>query len=138
MSDSTIETKSDLGEIIVLNRDLFFGVKIGNILRGLGYRVVFAPTTEKFVHTLQASSADTVLGVIDMGVEIDWPAIAVLTKETGPGIPIIGFGSHLDVDGRRAAKVAGLTRILSNGEFHRDMVPLVERYARKPVPTNPS
>ncbi len=32
-----------------------------------------------------------------------------------------------------AAKAAGVTRLVSNGEFHRNMVGLVERYARPPA-----
>jgi hypothetical protein len=47
--------------------------------------------------------------------------------------PLLGFGPHVDVDGRRAAKAAGLTRIVSNGEFHRDLVALVARYAHPPA-----
>jgi hypothetical protein len=117
----------DQGEIVVLNRDLFFGVKIGNTLRGLGYRVSFAPTTDAFV--AMAHDRTPVLGVIDMGAGVDWAAIAALTARDGK-TPLLAFGSHLDVEGRRAAKAAGVTRIVSNGDFHREMVALVRRYAR--------
>lgn len=122
---------SDRGEIVVLNRDLFFGVKIGNILRAQGYRVAFVPTTDAFVERIDARKQVTVLGIIDMGTGVDWTAIATLTGADGSGVPILVFGSHLDVDGRRAAKAAGVNRVLSNGDFHRDMVTLVDRYARQ-------
>ena len=63
-----------------------------------------------------------------MNAGIEW---AVIARVTAAGrTPILAFGSHLDVEGRRAAKAAGVTRVLSNGDFHRDMVALVERYAR--------
>lgn len=133
MMESHSDVRGQRGDIVVLNRDLFFGVKIGNVLRGLGYRVTFVPSTEPFVARLQASGAEAVLGIIDMGVGVEWSAIATLTGDDGPGTPILAFGSHLDVEGRRAAKAAGVTRILSNGDFHRDMVALVERYARNPA-----
>lgn len=133
MMESHSDVRGQRGDIVVLNRDLFFGVKIGNVLRGLGYRVTFVPSTEPFVARLQASRAEAVLGIIDMGVGVEWSAIATLTGDDGPGTPILAFGSHLDVEGRRAAKAAGVTRILSNGDFHRDMVALVERYARNPA-----
>jgi hypothetical protein len=119
------------GEIVVLNRDLFFGVKIGNTLRGLGYLVSFVPTTPAFVARLQGEGTAPVLGIVDMGTGVDWQEIAALTRSESAGTPLLVFGSHLDVDGRRAAKAAGVTRIVSNGDFHRDMVALVQRYARQ-------
>src|SRR5262249_14324182 len=118
------------GEIVVLNRYLFFGVKIGNILRGLGYEVSFVPTTDAFVARLGSADIAPVLGVIDMGAGVDWEAIADLTGAEGNTTPLLAFGSHLDADGRRAAKAAGVRRVVSNGDFHRDMVALVQRYAR--------
>jgi hypothetical protein len=118
-----------LGEIVVLNRDLFFGVKIGNILRGLGYAVTFVAATGAFVERLRGEGVAPVLGVIDMGAGVDWEAVATVTGE-GARTPVLVFGSHLDVEGLRAAKAAGVRRVVSNGDFHRDMVALVQRYAR--------
>jgi hypothetical protein len=117
------------GTIVVLNRDLFFGVKIGNTLRALGYRVAFVKTTAEFVAALDREESPVVLGLMDMNAGVDWSAVVALTA-TGGHVPILAFGSHLDVEGRRAAKAAGVTRVLSNGDFHRDMVALVRRYAR--------
>lgn len=118
----------ELGEIVVLNRDLFFGVKIGNTLRGLGYGVTFVKETTAFVERLVVHDVPPVLGLVDMNAGVDWEAIKSLT-ESESAVPVLVFGSHLDVDGRRAAKAAGVRRVLSNGDFHRDMVALVQRYA---------
>jgi hypothetical protein len=111
------------GEIVVLNKDLFFGVKIGNTLRALGYTVTFTKTTEDFLAKLGSSTA---LGIIDLAANADWNAIGAANLAA----PTLVFGSHLDVEGLRAAKAAGVTRVVSNGEFHREMVTLVERYAK--------
>jgi hypothetical protein len=118
--------------LVVLNRDLFFGVKIGNVLRGLGYTVEFAKETDKFVEKMRAGEPSPVLGIIDINAGVDWNVIAEFTRAAAPAVPVLVFGSHLDVDGLRAAKSAGATRVVSNGDFHRDMVRLVERYARRP------
>jgi CheY-like chemotaxis protein len=126
----TGDSDRNAGEIVVLNRDLFFGVKIGNTLRSLGYQVAFVRETPALVERLTNGDALPVLGIIDMNVGVDWSAVGAVTGERGRGVPVLVFGSHLDVEGRRAAKAAGVTRVLSNGDFHRDMVALVQRYAR--------
>jgi methylmalonyl-CoA mutase cobalamin-binding subunit len=118
-----------LPEIVVLNRDLFFGVRIGNALRDAGYAVTFRPATAAFVAAVRAAEPPAVLGLIDLGAGPDWPEIARLTRDV-PVTPILVFGPHKDVDGFRAAKAAGITRIVSNGDFHRDMLGLIQRYAR--------
>lgn len=117
-------------EIVVLNRDLFFGVRIGNALRDAGFRVTFRPATVPFVAYLRAAEPPAVLGLIDLGAGPDWDEIATVTGE-GAASPILVFGPHKDVDGFRAAKAAGITRIVSNGDFHRDMLGLIRRYARQ-------
>jgi hypothetical protein len=108
-------------------------VKIGNVLRGIGYRVSFVQTTEAFVERLRAEGPPPVLGVIDMGAGANWDAISTVTGGEDSVTPVLVFGSHLDVEGRRAAKAAGVRRVVSNGDFHRDMVALVQRYARNSV-----
>jgi DNA-binding NarL/FixJ family response regulator len=130
MTEAKVDQRGDMGEIVVLNRDLFFGVKIGNILRGLGYQVTFVPATGVFVERLRAEGTAPVLGIIDMGAGVDWEAVATVTGEDAR-TPVLVFGSHLDVEGLRAAKAAGVRRVVSNGDFHRDMVALVRRYARR-------
>jgi hypothetical protein len=127
-SNARDRAATDLGEIVVLNRDVFFGVKVGNTLRGLGYRVSFVKETGAFVDRLTSAGETPVLGLIDMNVGVDWAAIGSL-RDAGSSVPVLVFGSHLDVEGRRAAKAAGVRRVLSNGDFHRDMVGLVQRYA---------
>lgn len=123
---------ADRGTLVVLNRDLFFGVKIGNGLRGLGYTVEFVKTDQALAERLR-ESPPAALAIIDMGVSPDWHLIGDLTADPELSTPFLGFGSHLDVEGRRRAKAAGVNRIVSNGDFHRDMVKLVERYALPPA-----
>lgn len=123
------------GLLVVLNRDLFFGVRIGNTLRALGYTVEFVQTTEALVERLRGPESVT-LGIIDMSAGVEWDRIRS-ARDAGIATPLLAFGSHLDVEGRRAAKAAGVTRVVSNGDFHRDMVHLVRRYAAPPEPAPP-
>ena len=124
------EPAADLGAIVVLNRDLLFGSRMTSHLRPLGYAVVFARDAETFADLVRSLRPGPVLGIIDMNSAIAWPAIRGLVDDPAVATPLLGFGPHVDVAGRRAAKAAGLARIVSNGEFHRDLVALVRRYAR--------
>ncbi len=123
---------TELGEVVVLNSDLFFGVKIGNQLKKQGYTVAFRKTADDFAEAIHATSA--VLGLIDLNAKPDWAVVAELIREIGDRTAILVFGSHLDIDGLRAAKAAGVRRVVSNGDFHQNMLELVARYARKDHP----
>ena len=137
MDDPTNPTADvPLGDLVILNRDLFFGVRIGNALRDAGFRVTFRPTTAPFAAYIRAADPAAALGLIDLGAGPDWLEIAALTGDE-TRTPILVFGPHKDVDGFRAAKAAGITRIVSNGDFHRDMLGLVRRYARGTGETAP-
>ncbi len=113
--------------IIVLNRDLFFGIRLNQLLKQLGYRVVLAKSQAVFLTELVA--ADVALGIIDINFGPDWQRIGQAI-DAGMQPPIIAFGPHLNVDGLRAAKKAGVTRVFSNGDFSKDTAAIVTRYAR--------
>ena len=118
--------------LIALNRDVFFGVRLRNLAKELGFDLLLVPNAVGVADALQAHHETTALVVIDMNVlreEVDWEAIAA-TLPAYPAIPSLGFGSHTDVKTRRAAKAAGLTRIVANSEFQRDAAALIQRYAR--------
>ncbi len=132
-TDATTSQSQNVGhgEIVVLNRDLFFGVRIGNTLRALGYRVAFVPDAAAFAARLQGPGPVPALGIVDIAARPDWSAIAALAADPAIPTPILAFGPHKDLEGMRAAKAAGVTRVVSNGDFHRGMVELVRRYARR-------
>ncbi len=118
--------------LIALNRDVFFGVRLRNLAKELGFDLRLVPDATAVAEALRELHARTALLVVDMNVldqGIDWPALKE-TLEAYPEVPSLGFGSHTDVDVRRNAKAAGLSRIVSNGEFRRDAAALIQRYAR--------
>lgn len=118
--------------IVVLNRDLFFGVMIGNLLKAAGYEAMFAKTANELVDFLREAVVAPVLIVVDIGTNPNWDIIHTLTIDDRSGPPILAFGPHKDVDGLRSAKAAGVTRVVSNSEFHRNALELIQRYAAAP------
>ena len=118
--------------LIALNRDVFFGVRLRNLAKELGFDLILAPNPEAVGRALTEHRQTAALVIIDMNVldeGVDWVTLGGILAEY-PGIPSLGFGSHTDVETRRAAKRAGLTRIVANSEFHRDAAALIQRYAR--------
>ena len=127
---SESESATDLVDVVLLNRDLFFGVRVANTLRGLGYRVTVCKETSTFSDRVRTATLAPVLGILDLTAVDDWDAIRELTSDPSVETPLLLFGAHKDVAGLRAAKAAGVDRVVSNGDFHREMVTLVRRYAR--------
>jgi hypothetical protein len=118
-------------KLIALNRDVFFGVRLRNLAKELGFDLLLAPTAVAVSETLAGHHQTTALLIIDMNVlreAVDWERLTDVLAEY-PAIPSLGFGSHTDVETRRAAKAAGLTRIVANSEFHRAAASLIQRYA---------
>lgn len=115
---------------MVLNRDLFFGVRIANTLRAEGYAVEMAPSVERLATLLDGGVVAPVLAIIDMAAVADWAAIQVIVRDPARTTPLLAFGPHKNVASFQAAKRAGVDRVVSNGDFHREMLTFVERYAR--------
>ena len=116
---------------IVLNRDLLFGSRIRSALASLGLESRFVTTAEQFVAALSDEPGSVAIGIIDMNGAITWEVIReAQSSRDDERAPTLAFGPHVDVEGRRAARAAGVTRIVSNGQFHSDMAGLIERYRR--------
>ena len=118
--------------LVALNRDVFFGVRLRNLAKELGFDLVLVPNVDGVDRALRERHQTVALVVIDMNVldaAVDWDSLAAVLAAY-PGVPSLGFGSHTDVETRRSAKHAGLTRIVANSEFHRDAAALIQRYAR--------
>lgn len=109
--------------VVVLSSDLFFGMRIRTVLRQLGYGVVLTKTAAEF----REKSTNAVLGLVDFNQPVVWDDLAPIDADS---LPILAFGSHTDVDGFRAAKQAGVSRVVSNGEFNRSLPALAEKYGK--------
>jgi len=117
---------------VVLNRDLLFGSRIRNALASLGLQSHFVTTAEQFVDLLSEEPSSVAIGIIDMNGAVSWDVIREAQSGEGGGlVPTLAFGPHVDIENRRAAKAAGVSRIVSNGQFHSDTAGLIERYRRR-------
>lgn len=109
--------------ILTLSRDLFFAMRVRTIVRKLGYDLMLTKSEAETLGVLTVSSP--VLALVDFNQPVDWPALKTLIRSD---VPVIAFGSHTDVEGFRAAKAAGVDRVVSNGDFSRNLPQLIEKY----------
>jgi hypothetical protein len=116
---------------VVLNRDLLFGSHIRGALKALGLEATFVPDTSRFMAELARYGDEAAIGILDMNGAIAWDELRTALATSERVVPTLAFGPHVDVANRRAAKAAGVTRVVSNGQFQRDMAALIDRYRRK-------
>lgn len=126
MSSDPSESTQSAGHIVALSRDVFFGMRVRTILRQLGYDLALVKTEAEAVKA--ADGGDTSLVLVDFNGPVAWGVLSPLLES---GTPTLAFGSHTDVEGFRAAKSAGVTRTVSNGEFSRRLPELVEQYRKR-------
>lgn len=124
MNEPAAEIKEDsMGTVAALSRDVFFGMRIRTVLKQLGYEMKLCKTELELVEAYPG----TVSTLVDFNMPVDWDALKPIL---GGATPIVAFGSHTNVDGFRAAKAAGVTRVVSNGEFSRKLPALLTQYRR--------
>lgn len=123
---ASVPTPGTAGLVAVLSRDLFFGMRIRTSLRQLGYAVAIAQDVPTFARHLVNGDQRANLGIIDFNFPVEWDAVS---KVVGDGVPLLAFGPHKDVEGFKAAKAAGVTRTVANGEFSRSLPELTRKYA---------
>jgi DNA-binding response OmpR family regulator len=112
-------------KIVVMIRDLFFSVKVRNELTNAGYEPLLVKREPELLSTVEASNPSLVL--LDLGTNPDWQTLEpLLENESAP--PILAFGPHKDIEGRREAQAAGVTRVVTNQQLHKDLVGYVVRY----------
>lgn len=133
--------------------DLFFTVKIEAAARQLNYRVHWIERGEEatpfaagrqYAEHLDGPGAGLLeqitawqpaLIIFDLGNrEVPWQSWLPLIKSAPATrrIPVLCFGSHVDVDSMRTAKERGADAVLARSRFVSDLPGLIQKYARLP------
>ncbi len=110
--------------VLLLERDLFFTVKIRDTLRHSGYETVAARSEEDFARKLAA--ALPALAIVNTSLAgVAWERVIVAAKAAG--VPTLAFGAHVDLEAQQAARRAGADRVISNSRLAKDLPAIVER-----------
>jgi CheY-like chemotaxis protein len=115
----------DTQKIVVLIRDLFFSVKVKNELVNAGYEPLLVKREPELLSTVEASNP--VLVLLDLNTKPDWETLEpLLESESSP--PVLAFGPHKDLEARKTAQAAGVTRVVTNQQLHRNLHEYIQRY----------
>jgi hypothetical protein len=96
-----------VARVAVLCPDLLFGSKLEGMLSAAGHQVVPVRSAA------EAAGADVL--VVDLHEAL----------EPAPGVPSLGFYSHVDQETRRRAEAAGFDRVVPRSRMARDGATLV-------------
>lgn len=118
--------------ILALEKDLFFAVKMRDTLRHYDMEVTTVRTLPSFEQYLSAATEEgpelVIVNTATTGV--DWEE--AIRQARAHGLPVLAFGSHMDLEARAKALKAGALRVVANSKFTSDMPGLVERMLSEP------
>ena len=132
--------------IVVFVADLMFQTRIESVIEKMGYRVQLIEHTGQIVSqglagrpslkpedilVDQLSRLGPSLLIFDLGnAEIPWAMWIPAIKNTAAveHIPVICYGSHVDVDTLKEAKRTGADEVLARSRFVTAMPELIKKY----------
>ncbi|HZO72437.1 MAG TPA: hypothetical protein VFB60_09565 [Ktedonobacteraceae bacterium] len=119
--------------ILALEKDLFFSVKMRDTLRHHEMEVTAVRTLPAFEQRLMASGDEPpALIIINTAIKgVDWEA--AIREARARDLPVLAFGSHMDLEARARALQAGAQKVVANSKFTSDMVGLVTRMLNNPA-----
>lgn len=122
------KTTKERGVIIAVIKDVFFGITVRNTIKRLNFEPQMIKSAQSLLETVAVY--DPSLVIVDLQVIEDESAWDFITATREKDVPVLVFGPHKDVEGLRAAKQAGVSRVVANSQFHREMPILIERYVK--------
>jgi DNA-binding NtrC family response regulator len=111
---------------LLLDNDLFFVAKISATLKHASYTTRTARTLDAFTQGLADKPDVALVNTAARGV--DWRAGIVAARDAG--VPVIAFGSHVDLKTQAEARKAGATRVIVNSKLATDLLGIIERALR--------
>ena len=113
---------------LLLDSDLFFSVKVTDTLKHVGYQTHTVRRIDAFTQALEDERP--VFALVNTAARgIDWRAGIVAARAAG--IPVIAFGSHVDLATQEEARQAGATSVIANSKLASDLPGVVARALRR-------
>ena len=119
--------------VVIVEPDLFFSVRLEDVVRAAGGEPVTIVNADQFVATVERYFP--VLALLDLKTPGDWESavrqckVKPHTRQT----PVYAFGSHVDVETLRRAREAGADHAWARSRMMEQLVEVVGRHIAPPV-----
>jgi DNA-binding NarL/FixJ family response regulator len=103
--------------------DIFFQAKILETAKHLGIELKICASPEALAAQIATAKLD--LLIVDLNARAN-PFDAILRAKSGaPGVPIIGFLSHVQTELAERARAAGCSEVMPRSKFTRDLATIL-------------
>lgn len=119
--------------VVILEPDLFFSVRLEDVVRAAGGEPVTIDEADQFVDAVARTFP--VLALLDLKTPGGWEA-AIRQCKLKPHtrlVPIYAFGSHVDVETLQRARRAGADHAWARSRMMEELVAVVDRHVHPPV-----
>ena len=125
--------------IVALVDELIAASRVETAARACGWRVEFARGPDEFRHLVQAQRPALVLVGLS-ATRQPWESLVAGLKQDPAlsGVPVLAFGSHMDLDLRERALRAGCDRFVANSQVATSFPALLAQMGLPVEPGAPS
>lgn len=117
---------------LLLDPDLFFSVKVSATLKHIDMQTTTVRRLPDFVTAVARGSY--VISLVNTAARgVPWRD--AISAARAAGLPIIAYGSHVDLEAQAEARAAGATRVISNSKLAVDLPAIIEQTLRR-APTS--
>ena len=114
-----------MAQVLALVDDLFFQAKMLETAKHVGVELRVCATPEVLV--AEAAKNVTRLAIVDLNARAKPLEAIVRMQATAPGVPVVAFLSHVQVELAEAARAAGCRDVMPRSQFTRNLATILER-----------
>lgn len=127
-----MKTTGEKTILAVLN-DLMFTAKIQDAAKRAGAGVIFAAAEKDVMEKARIGPALILLDLNTTALDALQTIHSLKQDQTTRGIPLVGFVSHVQIELRQAAQIAGCNEVIARSVFSLNLPAILKRYVEDQV-----
>lgn len=114
-----------MADVVAYIDDIFFQAKLTETARQLGVELRTCADARAFAAEIAKGKPRLI--VIDLNARANPFEAIEIAKSDAPGVPAIGFVSHVQAELAEKARSAGCTEVMPRSKFTRDLATILAR-----------